>query len=105
MAIFNSYVKLPEGSLETEETSSNYLRTFSQIGGSSQRHPKFGVSTFSIVFTLWLCQHSYWTWHIEIVDLPNLKMVIFHRNSGISHEKWWFSIEIVEFPMKNGDFP
>jgi hypothetical protein len=23
--------------------------------------------------------HSYWKWPIEIVDLPNLKMVIFHR--------------------------
>ena len=22
--------------------------------------------------------HSYWTWPIEIVDLPNLKIVIFH---------------------------
>ena len=30
-------------------------------------------------------------------------MVIFHRNSGFSHEKWWFSIEIEDFPMKNGD--
>ena len=33
------------------------------------------------------------------------KMVIFHRNSGFTHEKWWFSIEIVDLPMKNGDFP
>ena len=27
-------------------------------------------------------------------------MVIFHRHSEFSHEKWWFSIDIVNFPIK-----
>ena len=27
---------------------------------------------------LWLCQNSYWKYHIKIVDLPNFKMVIFN---------------------------
>ena len=30
------------------------------------------------VYTLWLCQNSYWKW-------PS-------RNSGFTHWKWWFSI-------------
>ena len=28
-----------------------------------------------------------------------------HRNCEFSHEKWWFSIEIVDFPIENCVFP
>ena len=34
------------------------------------------IYIYTTVYTLWLCQNSYWTWPIEIVDLPNF-MVIF----------------------------
>jgi hypothetical protein len=27
----------------------------------------------------YIASENGWKWHIEIVDLPNLKMVIFHR--------------------------
>ena len=45
--------------------------------------------------TLWLCQNSYWKMTIEIVDFPI-------KNGGFS------TIEIVDFPdflIRNGDFP
>ena len=49
MAIFNSYVKLPEGSVI--------------------EYPL--VICYSLLLKIWKL-------HIEIVDLPNLKMVIYH---------------------------
>ena len=42
---------------------------------------KWGTPRFSS-FTLWLCQNSYWKWPI---------------NSGFSHQKWWFSIAMLNY--------
>jgi hypothetical protein len=39
-----------------------------------------------------------WKMAIEIVDIPMKNGGSFHRNSGFSHEKLWFTIEIVDLP-------
>ena len=56
-------------------------------------HGEFCCHHFTTM-TLWLCQNSYWTWPLEIVDLPIDSMVIFHsygdvyQRVGFKVHKW-----------------
>ena len=65
------------------------------------------------LFTLWLCQNSYWTWPF-IVDFPINSMVIFHSFLYVYQRvtylwkmdengpwKWWFSMIYMFYMLYN----